>query len=250
MIRSNALLRNPRYALALVVAIICTASSSVAQISDPTRGKQPLMQSRQGGDLPPGVPSNPEAFRDSVRRLRLARGPEHDRARLGECSKPCLIDVEIRGLGEKVNDTSRSGIGRPVAHIVNKSKKVTEQVYHLKPNGEAEYYVWADKIPGSPTWRFTLLEVPRSKGGTVRNVSQKEVQRCPHPNEKYRTPDADFRDCDGRTARQASYYRHRYPRAFMFASAEEQQTQQVQLAELDYLVKLPWWTRCMSGCCY
>ena len=249
MICSNALLRNPRYSLALLAAMIGAASSAAAQVSDPTRGKQPLMESRQGGDLPPGVPSSPQAFRDSVKRLRLARGPEHDRARLGECGKPCLIDVEIRGLGDRVPDTSRSGRGRPVAHIVNKSKTVTEQTYHLKPNGEAEYYVWADQTPGSSIWRYTLLEVPRTKGGTVRNVSQKQVQRCPH-KENYRTPDADFRDCDGRTARQASYYRHRYPRAFMFASAQEQQTQQVQLAELDYLVKLPWWTRCMSGCCY
>ena len=247
MICSNALLRNPRYTLSLVAALIGTAHSLAAQISDPTRGKQPLMESRQGGDLPPGVPSSPQAFRDSVKRLRLTQGREHDRARLGECGKPCLIDVEIRGLGEKVDDTARSGMGRPVAHIVNKSKKVTEQVYHLKPNGEAEYYVWADKVPGSPTWRFTLLEVPRTKGGTVRNVSQKQVQRCPPHNEKYRTPDADFRDCDGHYAERASHYRKLYRGTFTFASA---QAQQAQLTELDYLLKLPWWTRCMSGCCY
>jgi hypothetical protein len=254
MIRSIARPRVPMHVLGLAAALFSAASSSGAQVKAGVPQPQ-LVKPDVTGSLPDSVPSDPTAFRNRIASLHLAPSSPRVRPRSGVCRKRCVIQVEIRSLGDTIIvDTTRGPrAGKPVARIRNRDPKIVEYVYRLLPYSQAEYFVWIDRMPNTDKPRLTLLEVPRGSRGTVKNVHQKAIEACPphrgYSDAKRNYPDADFKDCRERHAVLEPPQRESGRPQLAFASALPQE-QGVQPEVMQYLLQLPIWIRCMSGCCY
>ena len=254
MIGSIARPRVSMHLLGLAAALFIAASSSGAQVTAGVPQSQ-LVKPDVTGPLPDSVPSDPASFRKRIASLNLALGRQHVRPRSGVCQKRCVIQVEIRSLGKKIIvDTTRGPRpGKPVARIRNRDPKTVEYVYQLLPYSQAEYFVWIDRMPSTDKPRLTLLEVPRGDRGTVKNVYQKAIEACsPHKgysDAKRSYPDADFRDCSERHAMLELPRRESGRPQLAFASALPKE-KEVQPELMQYLLQLPIWIRCMSGCCY
>lgn len=249
MIRSIQRPRVSRHLLGLAAVLLGAASSSGAQVTAGVPQPQ-LVKPDLTGPLPDGVPSDPTAFRKRIASLNLALGRQHIRPRSGVCQNRCVIQVEIRSLGTTTNVDTAKGPrpGKPVARIRNRDRRIVEYVYQLLPYSQAEYFVWIDRTPSTDHSRLTLLEVPRGDRGTVKNVYQKALEACSPPH-KPSYSDADFRDCKEAHAMLELPGRDSDRPQTAFASASPR-GQAVQSLQTPYLLQLPLWFRCMSGCCY
>jgi hypothetical protein len=254
MIRSIAPPRVSMHLLGLAAALFSAASSSGAQVKAGVPQPQ-LVKPNVTGPLPDGVPSDPTSFRKQVASLHLASGHRHVRPRSGVCPKRCVIQVEITSLGKQiiVDATKGPRPGKPVARIRNRDSKNVEYVYQLLPYSQAEYFVWIDRMPSTDKPRLTLIEVPRGPRDSVKNVYQKAIDSCPphraYSDAKRRYPDADFKDCNERHAALELPRRDSDRPQMVFASALPER-QAVRSEQDQYLLQLPLWIRCMSGCCY
>jgi hypothetical protein len=137
--------------------------------------------------LPPGVDSVASRFLSGIGPVR---GPTHDRARPGNCSK-CVVIVRIEVLSDTrlINPEAAPTQGVAIAHLVNLDDTDEEAYFNLRPHTEADYYVWVDDGGGKP--RATLLVSTRGK---MRTKTQWAITLChPYgPDNPPTGPDFDF----------------------------------------------------------
>ena len=145
-----------------------------------------------GNPLPDGAESNSTAFRQ-----KLSGGRPHTpytRTRDADCFLCRDIQVTIEAIGDThlidVNNAPSPGVA--VARLVNLHDSKKEKYYGLKPNAEAEYFLWVDRIQNTTKAQWTLLEVP-IKDGPVLAAKPTPLDEC-HKRVAGQTakPDADF----------------------------------------------------------
>ena len=144
--------------------------------------------------LPPGVESNPAAFRKSIATFKPMGG--HTRGRDADCFLGLCKDVQVRieALGNTllIDPDNPPSSGVPVARLVNNDTKKKELYYGLRPESEAEYYLWVDSDLVTKKARWTLLEVPW-QAGNVLAAKPRSLKLCHKrgPNEA-KASEADF----------------------------------------------------------
>jgi hypothetical protein len=74
------------------------------------------------------------------------------------CTKVDVM-IEAVGITSEIDPNNAPVDGRPVAHMINLDDKKTEKYYGLRPQAQADYYLWVDRKPGTTRARWTLLEV-------------------------------------------------------------------------------------------
>lgn len=148
------------------VLVIGCGSAKIQEAPDP---KNPL---------PAGVDSNPAAFRQKLADIKPGAG--HTRGRDAKCFLGLCKDVQvtIHAVGNTllIDPDNPPASGVPVARLVNLHTEKKELYYGLKPQSEAEYYLWVDANPKKKT-QWTLLEVP-FKGDRVLAAKPKDLKLC------------------------------------------------------------------------
>ena len=199
--------------------------------------------------LPPGVSSNPRAFRAQV--AGLVPGTPHTRARAATCYR-CAVEVSIEALGDTrmINPDTAPATGVAVARIVNLDSTDTEARYGFLPGIQAEYYLWVDRKPGSLKARWTVLQVPTG-AGLVTAGHQKDLRRChryPPPYSdadfyefKYHGPCSVAANPERSTINQASLFSTTRLAAFVHRVAA--------LVRGELTAAQGGWISCSDGCC-
>lgn len=199
--------------------------------------------------LPPGVPSNPDAFKSG---LKITPGVIHNRLRAGTCPA-CEVKVSVQSIANTfdVAPGSPPTAGLAVAHVRNLDPRNTEGYYGFRPSAVADYYFWVDKRPDTDSARITVLEVPRGPG-IVRAGRQKNLQYCHMYATRHSGPsDADFVEyrppCDVGPIAASS----KIVEASMFSAARFLRVfaEMASLLRAVTLISGGGWIDCNSGCC-
>lgn len=139
--------------------------------------------------LPDGVDANQDTFRANLMRYAGSGdpsyvglwSPSYVRLRAGKRCDDCVISVRITTwTNTRAIDPDRPPRqGRPVAHIKNLDRTVTEAFYGFKPGPDADYFLWVDRRSDRPdSARLTMIELPRRSGLPVRAGRQKNLVLC------------------------------------------------------------------------
>ena len=129
--------------------------------------------------LPAGVSSDPGTF--GTDNTGLIAGPIVERLRAGANCGGCQVTVRISTIRNTrtVDPNSPPIPGRPFAHITNLDPAHVEAYYGLKPESQADYYLWIGPRPDHPdSTLITMIEVPKVRSGLVRAGRQKKMQLC------------------------------------------------------------------------
>lgn len=139
-------------------------------------------------------------------------------------------DTGARRFGQ---NTPPSGLGKPVARMVNLSQTHTERRWNLQPG--MTYHIWLRRSPAGPTaWEI------RGPGGSV---ATGPFMGCNHPQAS--ADSASFGTCeDIRSAAATSRGRNDFSRASSIDGGDSKATH-----TLLHPATGPAWISCTEGCC-
>jgi hypothetical protein len=101
--------------------------------------------------------------------------------------------IEALGDTRLIDPDNAPATGVAVARIENLDAVDTEAKFGFLPGIQALYYLWVDRLPGSATARWTVLQVPMG-AGIVTAGHQQDLKRCHYskPTDPPPVSDADF----------------------------------------------------------